>query len=106
MVDNTMSKEIFRESKNNMNQFAQTPLPHHRFFTFDTCHYWCFKGYEVINNCLYLHHQPYFRGEMVWKLISTLLLRDPRVGGRLVQYLSETRPIRCRKVASVHSPHM
>jgi len=31
---------------------------------------------------------------MVWKLISTLLLRDPRVGGRLVQYLSETRPIR------------
>ena len=28
------------------------PLPHHRFFTFDTCHYWCFKGYEVINNYL------------------------------------------------------
>jgi len=31
---------------------------------------------------------------MVWKIISSLLLRDPRVGGRLIQYLSETRPIR------------
>ena len=52
MVDNIMSKEIFRELKNNMNQFAQIPLPYNRFFNIDTCHYWCFKGYEVINNYL------------------------------------------------------
>jgi len=50
MVDNTMSKEISRESKNNMNQIAQS-----LYLTTDfslLIHYWCFKEYEVKNNYL------------------------------------------------------
>lgn len=42
---------------------------------------------------------------MVWKIISSLLLRDPRVGGRLIQYLSETRPIRCDVLSNVILTH-
>ena len=63
--------------------------------------------HEKVSNCNSVtpkyprHHNGWqngcYRGGMVWKIISSLLLRDPRVGGRLIQYLSETRPIRYNK---------